>query len=307
MCGAPINRILTGLAVADMLVMVEYVPFACYMYLVFPDTRNFPYSWAVFILFHVHFSQILHTISICHTLTLAIWRYIAIRHPQQSLIWCTETRCNLAIATSYILPLFLCIPSYLVFHIRETTIKENSTKVVLYHLDVSDIAKPSLITSSVSGVVIKLLPCAILTVISCCLIRALYKVNTRKQALKGYNSCSTNQPVQTDKRLSKAEKKADRTTRMLVAILLLFLITEFPQGILGLLSGIHGTCFFRHCYVIFGDLMDILALINGAINFILYCFMSRQFRLTFEKLFKPAALKKWSPKGTQTDIQTTYV
>lgn len=33
--------------------------------------------------------------------------------------------------------------------------------------------------------------------------------------------------------------------------------------------------------------MDILALINSAINFILYCVMSRQFRKTFRILFRP--------------------
>ncbi|KAK6624526.1 hypothetical protein RUM44_011385 [Polyplax serrata] len=311
MSSAPINRILTGLAVADMLVMLEYVPFSCYMYLIFPDTRNFPYSWALFILFHVHFSQVLHTISICLTLTLAIWRYISIRHPQRSVLWCTEHRCHIAIATSYILPLFLCIPSYLVFHIRTTTIKENATDIVLYHLDLSDIAKENdrflcNITFWTYGVLIKLLPCAILTVISCRLIQALYKVKKRKQALKGYSSCNANEQS-TEKRVSKAEKKTDRTTKMLVAILLLFLITEFPQGILGLLSGILGTCFFRNCYNFFGEVMDILALINGAINFILYCFMSRQFRLTFEKLFKPKALVKWVPRMSQTDLQSTYV
>lgn len=37
----------------------------------------------------------------------------------------------------------------------------------------------------------------------------------------------------------------DRTTRMLIAILLLFLITEFPSGILALLSGIIGDKFFE--------------------------------------------------------------
>lgn len=79
-----------------------------------------------------------------------------------------------------------------------------------------------------SGVIIKLLPCVILTVISCRLIQALYKVNKRKQALKGYSASNSEQS--SDKRLSKAEKKTDRTTKMLVAILLLFLITEFPQG-----------------------------------------------------------------------------
>lgn len=82
---------------------------------------------------------------------------------------------------------------------------------------------------------------------------------------------------------------------------------ELFPGILGLLSGILGTCFFRNCYNLFGEMMDILALINGAINFILYCFMSRQFRLNFEKLFKPKVLKKWGPRMSQTDLQSTYV
>lgn len=76
---APINRILTGLASADMLVMVEYIPFATYVYLVLPEHKMFPYGWAVFVLFHMHFANILHTISIALTLTLAVWRYIAIR------------------------------------------------------------------------------------------------------------------------------------------------------------------------------------------------------------------------------------
>lgn len=109
------------------------------------------------------------------------------------------------------------------------------------------------------------------------------------------------------RRPSKNEKHADRTTRMLVAVLLLFLITEIPQGVLGLLSGILGDCFFRNCYHNFGEVMDILALLNGAINFILYCLMSRQFRTSFEQLFKPKIMKKCQPATQQTDVQSTYV
>ena len=33
-----------------------------------------------------------------------------------------------------------------------------------------------------------------------------------------------------------------------------------------------------------GDVMDMMALINCSINFILYCLMSRQFRQTFKKI-----------------------
>ena len=124
----------------------------------------------------------------------------------------------------------------------------------------------------------------------------------------GYTNSNSASLLPSDKRaVSKSEKRTDRTTKMLVAVLLLFLITEFPQGILGLLSMILGRCFFRTCYYLFGEVMDILALLNGAINFILYCSMSRQFRTTFALLFKPRVLRKWSSPASQTDVQSTYV
>lgn len=79
MVATPINRILTGLATADMLVMLEYIPFAIYKYIVLPKRQVFPYEGALYVLFHMYFTQVLHTISIAITLTLAVWRYIAIR------------------------------------------------------------------------------------------------------------------------------------------------------------------------------------------------------------------------------------
>uniref|UniRef100_A0A182T693 G-protein coupled receptors family 1 profile domain-containing protein n=1 Tax=Anopheles maculatus TaxID=74869 RepID=A0A182T693_9DIPT len=83
----------------------------------------------------------------------------------------------------------------------------------------------------------------------------------------------------------KTDRRADRTTTLLVAVLLLFLFTEFPQGILGLLSGILEKCFFRRCYGLFGEVMDLLALINAAIGFVLYGLMSKQFRTSFKSVF----------------------
>nr|CAD7409301.1 unnamed protein product [Timema poppensis] len=311
MANAPINRILTWLAVADMLVMAEYVPFASYTYLVLPERVDFhfPYSWAVFILFHVHFAQVLHTISICLTLALAVWRYIAIRFPQKSHIWCSEFRCRLAIVLSYTAPVLVCSPSYFVFQVRETRIVEDNKEVLLYHVETSDVARENdgiLFTANfwMYSVVVKLLPCLVLTILSCWLIQALYKANKRKQELKGHSNPAT----PSERRpLSKSERRTDRTTKMLVAVLLLFFITEFPQGVLGLLSGILGRCFFQNCYHRFGEIMDMLALLNGAINFILYCSMSRQFRTTFGHLFKPRSmLAKWATPS-QTEVQSTFV
>lgn len=56
------NLILTGLAFADLLTMVEYVPYAVYMYFL-PDPvdggRRKTYAWALYVLIHSNFSQVI--------------------------------------------------------------------------------------------------------------------------------------------------------------------------------------------------------------------------------------------------------
>lgn len=218
----------------------------------------------------------------------------------------------MAICISYVLPILLCIPSYLITAIRTTTVKEEGKAYLLYHLDLSDFAKTNQLFYMscfwTYSVFIKLLPCLILTVISYWLIKALCSAKKRKQILRGYNACPTTVATTElpERRPNKSERRTERTTKMLVAVLLLFLITEFPQGIMGMLSGLFGKEFFQKYYHISGDFMDLLALLNGAINFILYCSMSRQFRQTFGQLFKPKILAKW-PAASQTEIHTTYV
>ncbi|CAH2073783.1 unnamed protein product, partial [Iphiclides podalirius] len=70
---------------------------------------------------------------------------------------------------------------------------------------------------------------------------------------------------------------------MLVALLGLFLATELPQALFGLLTAI-APQLFQQCYYAFGEVMDLMALVGSAVNFVLYCSMSRQFRNTFRRL-----------------------
>jgi len=73
---------------------------------------------------------------------------------------------------------------------------------------------------------------------------------------------------------------------MLVAVVVLFVVTELPQGALALCSGLVEHC-FQSYYSPLGDTMDIVALINNGINFALYCTMSARFRQTFARLISP--------------------
>ncbi|XP_067642836.1 G-protein coupled receptor dmsr-1-like [Eurosta solidaginis] len=426
---SPTNAILTGLAVADLAVMLEYIPYTTHDYILaqqLPREQRLSYAWACFIKFHSIYAQVLHTISIWLTVTLAVWRYIAVSYPQKNIIWCGMRTTLFTILTAYIVCILVVSPSlYLVTSIAEfleavdehgktldseplsqyiidyynemanqtqqtqhitasalatttfavqrnesalaagnggdawnisdivgilaaTTATATTSKlatiaptaaatgstsliattttltsslspwqiahhnITVYRLYHSDLAlhNKSLLNSTflIYSVLIKLIPCIALTILSVRLIVALLEAKRRRKMLT-CNAANGMKPMMNGKFLEvqqqraprknsktlEKEKQTDRTTRMLLAVLLLFLITEFPQGIMGLLNTMLGDAFLMQCYLKLSDIMDILALLNSSINFILYCSMSRQFRTTFTKLFRPQFLDKWLP------------
>lgn len=232
----------------------------------------------------------------------------ASRFPERSRQLCSASRCRVAIALSYVLPLLACSPPVWVFQVRGTVVHEPGGAVVLYHVGPTDWASHQILmyhlTFLLYSVVLRLVPCVVLTILSFWLVKTLYRSSRRHAALTGGGT-----------RIQRAR----RTTRMLVAVLLLFLATEFPSGVLGLLTVLLPHNFFDDCYKLFGELLDMLALCNGAINFILYCSMSRQFRTTFSQLFFPEVATKLSSKGepmvpmagvprsSAPDVQSTFV
>ncbi len=75
-----------------------------------------------------------------------------------------------------------------------------------------------------------------------------------------------------------------RNSVMLLVIVFLFILVEFPNGIMNVLAGVYGKS-FRDVYLKLGDFFDMLTLLYSSINFVLYCTMSSQFRNTFRQVF----------------------
>ncbi|KAH3741279.1 hypothetical protein DPMN_048001 [Dreissena polymorpha] len=67
-------------------------------------------------------------------------------------------------------------------------------------------------------------------------------------------------------------------------LLVVFLLTEFPHGMLILISATMPDFYYRVCLPL-GDLTDIIALINNAIHFLRYCIMRTQFRTKFLQMY----------------------
>lgn len=146
----------------------------------------------------------------------------------------------------------------------------------------------------IQAILVKLVPCTGLTILSVLLVHFMKQTEARRRRLGGGPPKKAKAKAKaTTKAKAKAsprdedsrDRKTNRTTRMLLVVVALFLLTEFPQGILSLLSGVLSGDFVEEVYVPLGDLLDIVTLVNNGVNFILYCSMSKQFRDTFVQVF----------------------
>jgi len=274
----PVNQILTWLAVSDMSTMISYVPFALHFYCMYPSSTKSAAKnskgWMSFMIFHINLAATTHTVSIWLCVLLAIVRYSHIRSPTKA----NATRLKrinqskVMILLVYIASAVILIPNYMS---NELLQEKNDTIYVLRDLKLgkNDTEILVLVNVWLYAFTAKLIPCLLMSIFGSLLTYNIHvKIKQRRKILKisGANSL----------RLSEHS----RTTKMLVAVITLFLITELPQGILIVCSACVEN-FFDTVYIPLGDVMDIVALVNNAVNFILYCTMSTKFRETFVHLY----------------------
>ena len=317
------NRILTWLAVADLVTMTVYLPVTVHFYirrdtrLAFPATASL--GWIRFLLFHVHCTVVSHTAAIWLTISLAVFRCLCVCRPAAGARLCTVRSANLAVVVVFVAAAVVCVPNYLVTSIKMTPIEvvvsspiasssssslapirdrksrlESTTAnsepeaelaapaaaaaaaaaaVTYYEFEGRSPTLLNAINYWIQSLVVKLVPCLLLTIFTLVLVAAMRRARRRHAVLK-----------QQGRRVeSERAREHNRTTGMLLAVVLLFLVTELPQGVLTLCS-IFSSSLFEQVYWPLGDLLDMTALINNSVNFVLYCSMSQQFRDTFVRL-----------------------
>ncbi|KAH9494504.1 hypothetical protein Btru_042294 [Bulinus truncatus] len=275
---SPTNLILTALAIADMLTMSPYVVLAIYLYILNEPEFTGPHchqkSWMYFVLFNNLFNITCHMMAMWLTVSLAVFRYIFVCKHQLAVVMCSMRRAKLTVLVVFIVTTVSCIP-YLFMNKVGAAVNRTECFDVLVSEFVQTYPMYQTFVRWLFGVVIKILPCVLLAYLSTLLIIAMQQAKRRRARL--LNNIS--RVLEHD-----TASEHNRTTMMLVAVVLCFIVTETPQGIVAWISAVDND-FFVNVYVHLGDLMDILVLINSAVNFILYCIMSQQFRDTFKSLF----------------------
>lgn len=129
---SPVNTVLGGLALADLVVLLDYIPFVWYMYLIpnHPHRDHYTYIWAVVVLWHSIFSQIFHTIANWQAVVLAVWRYIAVVHPLRNKRWCDTMATRRAVLSGFLVCPLLCLPLFFSCDIQPKTVLLNESGYV---------------------------------------------------------------------------------------------------------------------------------------------------------------------------------
>lgn len=314
------NVILTGLAISDGLIMALYFPFAIGLYILNgaePSPSRDTYQLAQFQLAYAIMSVLVHAVSIWLTVTLAVFRYVFIRFPRRGVRLCNIKRAKTACVSVVAAVLFICMPNCLMYEIvysHNITLADGSIlNGTLYYVHPRSSTPFWEVLKNLNfwtqAIFIKLLPCFLLTIFSLLLLKTMKDAERRRNRLLNNVPLSegdTSTLGNSTKNVKKTRKtsRSNRTTRMLLTVVFLFIITNTPQGILNLLSGVIKN-FFQDVYSPLGDLLDIMTLLNNGINFVLYCTMSKQFRETFKKVF----LKKccYPPNGSRKIVATTFI
>ncbi|XP_048743328.2 G-protein coupled receptor dmsr-1-like [Ostrea edulis] len=273
------NAILTLIAVSDNITMLMYIP----QVLLFnihdanmPLSQYFSYNRVVYSLVASKVTLASHNVSVWLGVSLAVFRFMQSRSRHHI----PRSRRNLQtvalVCSAFLISIASSVPNSFTNRIEAHTLENNET---IYTIDSTALVTndPQILVDTnvlLYAIVGKLLPCVLMAMLVGALVHSLHKRS---------------------KRFSFANRKRSvllgRTNRLLYAIVVLFLITELPQGLLVLMC-VFISGLYENVYIPLGDFFDVLALINCVVNFVLYCIMSSKFRNKFKILCCRHVLRK---------------
>lgn len=185
------------------------------------------------------------------------------RLPQIGAVWCNQQRAKLTVVLVFASSIVVCIPNSINIDVHMEAINESDEYLadnhtppdnltgalvwkVVFNLG-SDIDRfINSLNFWIQAIMVRLVPCLVLTVLSALLVKTMRVADARLKTLKSASAL----------RLLKRQRKTNRTTRILLVIVILFLATELPQGVVMILSGVNRQ-YTDGIYLNLGDLFDI--------------------------------------------------
>ncbi|KAF7633988.1 hypothetical protein Mgra_00006616 [Meloidogyne graminicola] len=307
----PFNLFLIGIAICDGLLMASYF---IYKQIELCHPLYFTFTWIVFTYSYALSSVLFHSASLWITVNMAVLRYLVLKSSSNSSRnWPrlnTYKAASFSIFAAILIAAVGSAPNMLRYKISykgELPVPD----ICLANVDAYVLIQPNFWNCTwerfsfwIAGLLLKLVPCLLLTIFMTLLVRMLVEARDRRNRLQFKQPPPSSLPTQNNgKDKSVIEKgntannsgtsnkaQAERTTAMLTIIVAVFLITELPQGILVVWIGVKPQVRFAMAQL--SNILDFLSLLNSSVNFLLYATMSNLFRHEFLQTFGQCCPKR---------------
>lgn len=290
---SPTNVLLAGMAFSDMMTGIIPLPIFIHFFSIGHYVDFVPIHWCLaYRMLYDNIPTIFHTASIWLTVGLAVQRYIYICHSLQARTWCTIPNVIWGTVIVYLVAFLSQVTKFVDFTIDPIPVRSELDPNTTFEGCDLELRTWAAQNTTVYFniyfwfriIFIHLVPCTSLVVLNGLLIYAMRKAQVRRMQLLKQNKKSE----------SRKLKESNCTTLMLVAVVGLFLLVEFPLGIIMTLYVTDNTfnlkLFTPGVYAIMTSMSNFFILLSYPLNFFIYCGMSRLFRETFKCLFRGGTL-----------------
>lgn len=298
------NNYLAALAIFDMLYLIFTFILSLKQYPNITDPKYY-YYWQFCPFAHM-ITDCCSNSSVWLTVTFTIERFIVVSHPIKGKVICTESRSRKVILLVFTFCFMFVIPVPFEWNLVEKFDPiTNTTRVgnELSSLGQNELYKTIYYWLTTS--LFTFIPLLLLTVFNSFLIRSVHiSRKERFQMTQGKGGMTTSSRAnggESSELVSSAtvpksgvdlssSKQENKITIMLIAVVILFFICQFPTAIMLIIYTMYtpgpNT---RNYYVFIGlnNIFNFLMALNSAGNFLLYCLFSQRYRRTFVNLFCP--------------------
>lgn len=294
-----VNLLLTLLAVSELALLFIYIPYVLLFNLCF-DTKNIPRFYtpdirhARYMLNYTNASVFLHLSASWLIITTACFRFIYVQFPLKSAKLCSYRRAIIAGTCTMLACLLVSVPNIMLNAVRKYPCEEYpdpilcGNNITYYHvLSANDGRYPDKFEHFnfwLYAVFGKFIPAILLLVFTIFLIKVLREANRRKKRL--HSDAGIGRQIRAP---SSATNEHSQTARMLLAVVALFFLIEFPHGLLLVYVVVTAD---SQTYDHLGEVIDLATVIAFSLNLIMYSVMSRQYRKLFIEIFITRVINK---------------
>ncbi|CAB3404698.1 unnamed protein product [Caenorhabditis bovis] len=231
----------------------------------------FSYYMATTMHFSVTISVLVHMSAVFHVVGLSLIRYFSLAQlssVNSNVPWFTWRKSKIAIGAIYMIVVVLCIPLHFTSRVAMNSENEGCAERfpslrnwTAYQLAYTDFVWLRNVNFWLFYLSSKIVPSIILCLMTFFILDQLKKIQILSARFSNV----------------ERDKQHQRTTNMILAIMVLFIFVELPQGVLAVLATISDITVIYDL----GDITEVFTLLTSIIIFILLCSMNGRIRSAF--------------------------